>query len=265
MDLQDLYADLVTMKKYKIIVTRKDERFRLSAEIQKIRSQIHYLENKEKIKAKAKAWKEDPQNSQKLQKSIKRYYKKHRVRRGELLQKWRTENREKVRTCRLKYRERENADARRRQALNKKQNYDKFKERTRTDISFRIGCRLRGRLHHAIKAQGAKKLNKTLDLLGCSMDFFFTHIQSQFQPGMSWDNYGSKTWHIDHIIPCIAFNLEQEDQQKKCFHFTNLRPLWASENHSKQDRLLNGLIGRNIKGSIDSQIPQFGVFSQDEI
>lgn len=45
---------------------------------------------------------------------------------------------------------------------------------------------------------------------------------------MTWDNYGFKGWHIDHKIPCLSFNLTDIDQQKKCFHYTNLQPLWAT-------------------------------------
>ena len=48
---------------------------------------------------------------------------------------------------------------------------------------------------------------------------------------MTWENHGE--WHIDHIKPCASFNLLNEDEQKKCFHYTNLQPLWASENLSK--------------------------------
>ena len=48
---------------------------------------------------------------------------------------------------------------------------------------------------------------------------------------MTWKNYGE--WHIDHIKPCSKFNLTDEEEQKKCFNYKNLQPLWASENTSK--------------------------------
>jgi len=54
---------------------------------------------------------------------------------------------------------------------------------------------------------------------------------------MSWDNHGFKGWHIDHIIPCSAFDLTKVEEQKKCFHYTNLQPLWAKDNLSKGDKL----------------------------
>jgi hypothetical protein len=51
---------------------------------------------------------------------------------------------------------------------------------------------------------------------------------------MSWDNYGIKGWHIDHIIPCAAFDLTDPEQQKICFHYTNLRPLYWADNISRK-------------------------------
>ncbi len=48
---------------------------------------------------------------------------------------------------------------------------------------------------------------------------------------MTWDNYGK--WQIDHKIPCASFDLTDPEQQKSCFHFSNLQPLWAKDNNSK--------------------------------
>ena len=65
------------------------------------------------------------------------------------------------------------------------------------------------------------------------------YLEKQFTKGMSWDNYGNPNgdhtscWHIDHIKPCASFDLTQEDQQKECFHYTNLQPLWAIDNLKK--------------------------------
>lgn len=63
------------------------------------------------------------------------------------------------------------------------------------------------------------------------------HLESQFEPGMTWEN--RRKWHIDHIIPCAAFDLTDTEQQRACFHYTNLRPLWASENISKGTKILD--------------------------
>ena len=41
---------------------------------------------------------------------------------------------------------------------------------------------------------------------------------------------------MDHIIPVTAFNLSDPEQQKECFHFTNLQPLWGTENLRKSNK-----------------------------
>jgi len=74
-----------------------------------------------------------------------------------------------------------------------------------------------------------------MDLLGCEIQFFKEYLESKFKIGMSWENYG-KIWHVDHIIPCKKFDLQNPEQQKKCFHYTNLQPLWATT----QIAILNG-------------------------
>ena len=76
-----------------------------------------------------------------------------------------------------------------------------------------------------------------MDLIGCGMHELFAHLEQQFHPRMGWHNYGKSGWHIDHIIPCAAFDLSQPEQQKACFHYTNLRPMWARENTTRGSRI----------------------------
>lgn len=81
------------------------------------------------------------------------------------------------------------------------------------------------------------KADHTMDLLGCSPEFFKRHIESQFQEGMSWENQGKGGWHLDHIIPCDYFDLSDPEQQKICFNYKNLQPLWERDNLSKSNKL----------------------------
>ena len=96
-----------------------------------------------------------------------------------------------------------------------------------------IARRLRNRMYSAMK--GCKRLHLH-ELLVCSLKELREHLEAQFKPGMSWNNYGPN-WHIDHIVPCASFDLSSPDQQRRCFHYTNLQPLWAAENISKNDRI----------------------------
>jgi hypothetical protein len=113
----------------------------------------------------------------------------------------------------------------------KKKRNKKQKEKRRRDPQYRIRHNLRCRLNKALK--GISKADTTLNLLGCNQETLIKHLESQFTDGMNWDNYGQ--WHIDHVLPCSSFDLTKKEDQRKCFHYTNLQPLWAEENIRKSD------------------------------
>jgi hypothetical protein len=107
------------------------------------------------------------------------------------------------------------------------------KERQSKDINYRLKRSLRSRLYNALK-NNLKKSSAVKDI-GCSLDYFKSHLESRFKSGMSWDNYGE--WHIDHIVPISTFDLSKRSEQLKACHYTNLQPLWADENIKKSNRL----------------------------
>jgi len=111
------------------------------------------------------------------------------------------------------------------------------KNKYNTDPVFKLKRLLRCRLYHALKSQNAKKSNRTLKLTGCSLSFLVGYLEGKFVEGMTWENYGE--WHVDHIRPCCSFNLILEEEQKKCFNYTNLQPLWAKDNLLKRDAILS--------------------------
>ena len=105
------------------------------------------------------------------------------------------------------------------------------KKRKEVDPNFKLSKTLRSRLGSALRCQNAEKRHSTLELTGCSIEFLRGYLEAKFKDGMTWENHGK--WHIDHIIPCASFDLTKDDEVKKCFHYTNLQPLWSKENLEK--------------------------------
>lgn len=165
----------------------------------------HRAENSEEIRSYHKEW------SNKNKDKIRSYYKKYY-----------SENREKILASHKRHRQ-ENPGL----------HCEYKKRRCMTDPSFKMIERLRTRVLQAIKMQYGDKAKSTTELLGCSVDDARAHLEARFKDGMSWGNHGD--WHIDHIRPCASFDLTDPEQQKECFHYTNLQPLWAKENMKKND------------------------------
>jgi hypothetical protein len=109
--------------------------------------------------------------------------------------------------------------------------------RLKNDESFRILTRLRACLSQAISRNKNGKKAATEHLIGCSFKELKTHLESKFQPGMTWDNHSRTGWHIDHILPVSSFVLSTLEGQKACNHYTNLQPLWAKDNLRKGNRI----------------------------
>lgn len=112
----------------------------------------------------------------------------------------------------------------------------KYKRRLKRDAYFRATRSLRSRIRSFFR--GRTKSVSAMVLLGTTPVKLRARLEAQFKPGMSWDNYGYYGWHIDHIKPCASFDLSDPEQQKQCFHYTNLQPLWAKENYDKSDKIL---------------------------
>ena len=104
----------------------------------------------------------------------------------------------------------------------------------RTDNTYKLKVDMRRRMHEALN--GNCKADNTKALLGCTYEEARAHIEAQFTEGMSWDKMGLHGIHIDHIRPCASFDLSDPEQQRECFHYTNLQPLWAKDNLEKSDK-----------------------------
>ena len=102
------------------------------------------------------------------------------------------------------------------------------------NLNGRIATNLRNRVNISLR-RGIKAGSAVKDL-GCTIEELKIHLESKFQPGMTWDNWTRDGWHIDHKRPLASLDLTIPEQFKKACHYTNLQPLWAHENLSKGDR-----------------------------
>lgn len=180
---------------------------------------------KEKRNAYLKIWRE--RNKERLKKYFKDYYDKKG---NEYHKKYQEENKDKIREYKREYFQ-----------LNKDKIYKKSKQRMidwarnklHTDIDFKLRQYLRNRVRDALKRNS--KFETTMNLVGCSLENLKLHLQNHFKNDMSWSNHGK--WEIDHIIPCASFDLSKTSEQKKCFHYSNLQPLWMEENRTKSNKI----------------------------
>lgn len=121
----------------------------------------------------------------------------------------------------------------------RQQNHEKYRKSVNAyrqqlkivNPSYKIMENLRRRINRALGS--IRKSKHTIELIGCSVEQLWQHLENQFQPGMTRENHGYYGWHIDHIKPLALFDLSDPKQQRQAFHFTNLQPLWAAENLQK--------------------------------
>ena len=182
-------------KQYKKLYQNKEDKARWDRK--------YYLKHKKEHNIKSKIYRQNHKNE--LKEYLKLYYQTHKKERQEYIHI----NKEKLNKKRRKY----------------------LKIKKKNDITFKLLANLRNRIRHAIKYN--IKSNFTKILLGCTVDFFKKYLETRFKKGMEWNNYGKKGWVIDHIRPCSSFDLSNPEEQKKCFHYTNLQPLWEIDNLKK--------------------------------
>jgi len=156
---------------------------------------------------------------------FKEYYNKNKVDRLEYAKLYATGNREKLSVYRKQYRQSHKDQQRRYYREYKKNRYHK-------DLDFKIRCLLRSRVVNSLRFG---RNGSAMKDLGCSLQTLRHHLESKFQPGMSWNNHGE--WHIDHVKPLASFDLSDRGDFLKAVHYTNLQPLWAKDNLIKKDNI----------------------------
>lgn len=172
------------------------------------RAKTYYIDNSQTIIEKVSLYTQN--NKEKVKDYQQLYQQENKEKINQTHQKWIQENIEKVREDRKLY-----------------------ERKRRQETEYRILSNLRNRLGRAAKGS---KSDTTANLIGCDITVLRIHLESLFQSDMTWDNYGK--WHIDHIIPCASFDLTKSEDQRKCFHYTNLQPLWAIDNLKKSAKVI---------------------------
>lgn len=195
--------------------------------------------NKDRINKKIKEWRVNNPEKQKL--SIKNYKENNIDKCKELNKKW--SQSEKAKKSRKEYFEKNKDSIYKKNKIWRENNpeYRKEYERNRkiNNIQYYIVQKLRNRMRSAI----IRKSDSTFNLIGLNINDLIKHFEQQFNSNISWLN--KNEWHIDHIIPCSAYDLTNIEEQKKCFNFMNLRPCNAKENLEKNDKLDFDLIKKH--------------------
>jgi hypothetical protein len=180
---------------------------------------------KEKQKEKSKIWREN--NKEYVKQKMKEWLENNKEYKKQKDKEYRELNWEKKRERHRIWRKNDYADM--------KTNPERVNELQQYKLKTNIGRRIREILKQ-------NKTTKSIDYVGCSLEELKKHLEIKFQEGMSWENYGKYSykdkksgWHIDHIIPCSAFNFENKIEIKACFYYLNLQPLWGNENIKKSD------------------------------
>jgi hypothetical protein len=158
----------------------------------------------------------------------KRYRDKHKEQAKTYFKSYYEKNSEIIKERTKKY-QMENIEAHR--------EYKKVYQKRRRDEDpiFRIIGNIRHRLNEFLKYEGMKKNSKISQYLGCDKEYLRKYIESQFKPGMTWDNYGSE-WHVDHKMPLKTENVTEEQIYERNY-YTNLQPMWGSDNIKKSNKL----------------------------
>lgn len=216
----------------------------------------YYRQNRHKWKAYQKRYYEkrkvqilDKRNTPEYKARLSDYLKQWRANNVEKrkldMKKWAAKNKERIAQYRKQYapKRRSIYQQRRLEILARKKKIagmyrDRInrynRERRKNDAQFSLAGRLRATLNRALRRQFVKKSKRTMELVGCSPNELKEHIQRLFTDGMTWDN--RNLWHVDHIRPLDSFDLRNVEQQKEAMHFSNLQPLWSTDNHRKSNK-----------------------------
>jgi len=138
-------------------------------------------------------------------------YKNHKEARLSKRKEWREKNREKENKTTRMY----------------------WNKRYEIDSGFRMKKKISNLLRQGLRGT---KTKSTFKYFNYTFEELKNHLESLFQEGMTWDNYGD--WHIDHIIPRSNYDHTDVKQVEECWSLQNLQPLWAKDNLKKGNKII---------------------------
>lgn len=198
----------------------------------------YYQANRKECDDRTKAWVKS--NPEKRKAICKKYYKTHKEAHKKTVKACFEANPEKYKATKTAWRkanpEKVNNTARKHYSANKEKINAKKKQRWKTDPNFALNHNISEVIRYSLK--GNKNGNHWEKLVGYSLEQLKEHLEKQFKPGMTWENYGP-VWHVDHIIPISVFNFTKPEHEdfKKCWALKNLQPLWAKDNIIKSNKI----------------------------
>lgn len=205
-------------------------------EVNKERQKAYLENNKDTIKAYKKDYREVNKDRIKLQQKDyweankdklkivnKNYYEANKQTNKDKRKTYQKANKDKIKAYKKDYNQ-----------ANKDKRRVHHNNLYKTDIQYKLIHNLRSRLRSAINNN--QKIGSAVKDLGCTIPELKTYLESKFQSGMTWDNWALDGWHIDHIKPLASFDLTDRNQLLEACHYTNLQPLWATDNLIKSDK-----------------------------
>ena len=189
--------------------------------------QQYYQKNKEAVRARHKEYCADPKNKEAILARHKKYYADNKEAILAKRKEHYADPKNKEKRADPKNKERKNAQWR-------KWN----KEKTQSDPVYKLKRNIRSLISLSITNAGFKKNSKTHKILNCSFEEFMSHLEKQFNSGITWENYGK--WHLDHIVPVSLASTEEEII--KLNHYKNFQPMWGPENESKSNKIIHEMI-----------------------
>jgi len=210
----------------KRILAEKKAWYKKNKEEISIKSKAHYEKNKERISAKNKAYRDLEVNKLKAKVWQKTYYEANKEKILAKNKAWNEAHKDHLRGTLKEWRKR------------KWNNDPLHKLKMNTNLNIRLSMRY---------VAGAKKRQRTCEILGCSIPEFKVYIEKQFKEGMTWSNWGrlDKEWQLDHIVPVSIGTTEEEIVRLN--HYSNFQPLWAKENITKSNKLILTMISPENK------------------